>query len=66
MLVGKKVITKKSDFAEYEIGRIVSFEMIAPEKILMEIYWGNGAKDENSRITFHDKEDFLRDFEVID
>ena len=59
LLVGKKVITKNSDFAEYEIGRIVSFEMIAPEKILIEVYWGSGAADENSRITFHDKENFF-------
>lgn len=66
LLVGKKVISKNVNFKENEIGRIISFEMVAPDKFLIEIYWGNGAEDENSTVTFHDKQWFSRDFEVLD
>jgi hypothetical protein len=65
-LSGKKVISKNRDFRKNRIGRIVSFEMIAPDKFLIEIYWGNGATDENSTVTFHDKESLLRDFKILD
>ena len=65
-LLGEKVISRNSNPRKSEIGRIVSFEMVAPEEFLIQIYWGNGAQDEISRITFHNKESFSRDFEVID
>jgi hypothetical protein len=65
-LSGKKIISKNRNFRKNRIGRIVSFEMVTPDGFLIEIYWGNGAEDENSTVTFHDKETFSRDFEVID
>ncbi len=65
-LFGKKVISKNGNFRKSEIGRIVSFEMVAPDKFLIEIYWGKGAADENSTVTFHDKESFSRDLELVD
>lgn len=65
-LSGKKVISKTRGFRKNEIGRIVSFEMVAPDKFLIEIYWGGGAEDENSTVTFHDKEWFAKDFEILD
>lgn len=63
---GKKVISKNRDFRFEKSGRIISIEMISPNKLLIEIYWGNGADDENSTVTFHDKTSFLKDFEVVD
>lgn len=62
---GKKVISKKRNSIFGKSGRIVSFEMIAPDEFLIEIYWGNGADDENSAVTFHDKSSFLENFEVV-
>ncbi len=65
-LVGKKVISKNSAVGKNEFGRIVTFEMVATDKFLVEIYWGKGADDENSTVTFHDKNDFKEDFEISD
>ena len=65
-LSGKKVISKNRNLRKNRTGRIVSFEMVAPERFLIEIYWGNGAEDENSTVTFHDKESLSRDFEILD
>lgn len=64
-IFGKKVISKNRDFNFGESGRIISFEMISPNEFLIEIYWGNGADDENSTVTFHDKTSFLKDFEIV-
>lgn len=65
-LLGKKVILANTALRKNKIGRIISFEMVAPDKFMIEIYWGNGADDENSTVTFHDKESFLKEFEVLD
>ena len=65
-LLGKKVFSRNKNFRNNETGRIISIEMVAPDEFLMEVYWGNGAEDENSTVTFHDKENFSRDFRVLD
>lgn len=65
-LTGKKVISKNRNFRNGETGRIISFEMIAPDKFLIEVYWGKGALDENSTVTFHCKESFSGEFRVLD
>ncbi len=65
-LVRKKVISTNPEFKFGETGRIISFEMVGTDKFLIEIYWGKGATDENSSVTFHDKEWFSKDFEILD
>lgn len=64
-LFGKKVISTNRDFNFDKNGRIISFEMVSPNKFLIEIYWGNGADDEHSTVTFHDKTSFLKDFKAV-
>lgn len=64
-ILGKKVISKDRNFNFEKRGRIVSFEMVSPNKLLIEIYWGNGADDENSTVTFHEKISFTEKFEIV-
>lgn len=64
-IFGKEVISKDRDFNFEKSGRIISYEMVSPNKLLIEIYWGNGADDENSTVTFHDKISFQRAFKVV-
>jgi hypothetical protein len=64
-IFGKKVISKDRNFNFEKSGRIISYEMFSPDKLLIEIYWGNGADDENSTVTFHDKISFQRDFQIV-
>jgi hypothetical protein len=64
-IFGKKVISKDRDFNFEKSGRIISYEMVSPDKLLIEIYWGNGADDENSTVTFHDKTSFPENFEIV-
>jgi len=64
-IFGRKVISKNRDFNFEKSGRIISIEMISTNKLLIEIYWENGADDENSTVTFHDRTSFQRDFEVV-
>ncbi|CAN5637908.1 hypothetical protein BH20ACI4_BH20ACI4_31340 [soil metagenome] len=65
-LLRKKVISKKENFRKGEIGRIMRLEMVGQDKFLVEIYWGNGATDENSLTTLHGPEWFPKDFEIVD
>lgn len=65
-LIGKKVISKDGSFKNNETGRIISIEMVATDKFLVEIYWGKGVFDEKSDVTFHDKNLLSEDFEIFD
>lgn len=64
-LIGKKAYSKNPNFRKGEFGRIISLEMIGTDKFLIGIYWGKGVDDENSSLTFHDKEWFQKDFEFV-
>lgn len=65
-ILGKKVISKNENFGAEETGRVINFEMVGQDKFLAVIYWGNGVDDNDSTLTFHDKESFLREFELVD
>lgn len=66
-LNGKKVISLNDNFDKKgEIGKVIHFEMVGQDKFLVAIYWGNGAEDKDSYLTFHGKEGFSEDFRVVD
>ena len=65
-ILGKKVISKNEYFEAEQTGRVINFEMVGQNKFLAVIYWGNGADDNDSTLTFHDKQGFSENFKIID
>ena len=65
-ILGKKVISKNEYFEAEQTGRVIHFEMVGQNKFLAVIYWGNGADDNDSTLTFHDKQGFSENFKITD
>lgn len=65
-ILGKKVISKNENFVPGQTGRVINFEMVGQDKFLAVIYWGNGADDNDSTLTFHDKQGFSESFKITD
>lgn len=65
-LLGKKKISEDKNFKSGQTGRVIHFEMVGQDRFLAVIYWGNGADDNDSSLTFHDKKSFSGDFKIID
>lgn len=65
-VVGKKVISKNPQINHNQIGRVVSIRMIASDRFFLEVYWGNGAEDENSQLMLIEKSWFEKDFKFLD
>ena len=65
-ILGKKVISENEFFEQGQTGRVINFEMVGQDKFLAVIYWGNGADDNDSTLTFHDKQGFSGSFKIID
>ncbi len=65
-LSGKKVRSKSNTFKTNEIGRIIHIEMVGQDKFFLAINWSENFDDEEFHLTFHDKEWFEKDFEVLD
>ncbi len=65
-LLRRKVLSKSENFRKGETGKVMYLQIVGKDKFMVAIYWGNGAGDENSSLTFHNKEWFSRDFELVD
>jgi len=66
VLLGKKVLSKSKAFKANKIGRIIHIEMVGQDKFLVGINWSENLEDKDYHLTFHDKEWFESNFEVLD
>ncbi len=62
----KPLMRKKVTSKDGKTGRIIRWEMVGYDKFFVAVYFGNGAADENSSLTFYDKNRFSEELKIVD